>query len=675
MNSVTARRAARNSLRRARDNHTSAASSPSKLSRLRKRSVPPRPHKPQRILDDDDTELPAYQNGSKVHRELSIQQSTPHMSRSTHALKQKQPTSELEGNAHSIRRSARRPAIREVSAAIIVTDSQPNTQRARGKRSSRIPGTQNFQELVHCANSHDVRHQIENLRLAGLDEQISRPYLNWQHRKDIETGIAMIQSNQKLHGKVSRAELSALHGAILHVDFCPEEIDCIISVIGSVTGSTSFSDGTNSKTRIENLIVGREKIIPKLLTALSAARQSPRSKPFQSRTNSAIAAFLQDAAAGLVPTRPEIKRVELSSLPSANPVIPPDSIQSILRQREQWGRRHNPKFCRSFKAQLLNHIEDDMIREAEWTDCAGDIATISWIDDTRFLCGATAHSDEHNMQYNKPGNLLVGSIVGKTLKSVSGHQIVRPIVTEGENSLASMRGTQDPWMYCSVTSTAYSHNNKKCFTGSYDQTVKVWDIADDGSSMSLCGTWIHSGNVNFVVASPIHGLVATAADVREDAVRVYHFDHNDISASPYDVYEASVQRRNSNDTWAYFPATMQWGISPPVSHLLLVGYSPRSFNCHDAEIPDDKLNTGELCLWDSRNGNRVAITSARTQNVFEVAWHPTQPIFAAATSPTGAFEDWVKTQIRIFEQKACGSFSHVKTLDCRALDINEITIM
>ncbi len=226
-----------------------------------------------------------------------------------------------------------------------------------------------------------------------------------------------------------------------------------------------------------------------------------------------------------------------------------------------------------------------------------------------------------------------------------------------------------------MTSTAYSHDNTKCFTGSYDQTVKVWNVVEDRLSMELCGTWEHSGNVNFVVASPHHNLIATAADVCEDAVRVYSFDQSNVSDAPYDIYESSLQDRNSNDTWAYFPSTMQWGKSPSVTHLLLVGYSPRSFHCDDVDIPEDKLNTGELCLWNVADKSRVSITSARTQNVFEVCWHPSQPIFVAATSPTGNFEDWVKTQLRLFAQTPTGSFSHMKTLDCQAIDINEITIM
>jgi hypothetical protein len=110
--------------------------------------------------------------------------------------------------------------------------------------------------------------------------------------------------------------------------------------------------------------------------------------------------------------------------------------------------------------------------------------------------------------------------------------------------------------------------------------------------------------------------------------------------------------------------------------MLLVGYSPRSLTSHEIDIPEDKRNTGELCLWNVDDGSRVSISSARTQNVFEVLWHPTQPIFLAATSPCGAFEpSETKTQIRLFAQNELGTFMHIKALDCPAFDINELTIM
>ncbi len=674
MDSAVARKAATLLLKKVAQNASRKRQGVSKIRKIGAFQQPTVPLEPSvsPILSYDDNENPNAPRRRlivklRIGQPLRLQ-STPDIQSSTHASRQ--PVPERNRSSSAVRRSARHSPPEEIKAAAAVMHHPAQASDPRRKAEA-----QNSQKPIDPAKARDSYHEMENLRLAGLDDRVSRPYLSWEHRNDIERGLALIQTNQNSHAELSEAEVFALQDYVLHVDFCQEEIEYMMPVIESVIGSTAFEDAVLSRQAIGDLIKGRKETIPDIVRALGAARRTPGGTLLRIRTDSAIAAFLHDAAARLSSTQPEIKRIVLSTTSSADSVVPPDSIKSILRQRETWGRRRTPRACRSFKARLLNSVEDDYIRKAEWTDCSGDIATITWIDGNRFFCGATTHSDEHNMQYNKPGNLLVGTAAEKTLKSVPGHQIVRPIVTKGENSLEAMRGTQDPWMYCSVTSTAYSHDNRKCFTGSYDQTVKVWDIAEDGSSMDLCGIWSHSGNVNFVVASPNHGLVATAADVREDAVRVYHFDPSNITASAFSIYEASVQRHNRSDTWAYFPSTMQWGISPSVSHLLLVGYSPRSFNCQDADIPEDRLNSGELCLWDSRDGSRIPITSARTQNVFEVAWHPTQPIFVAATSPAGMFEDWVKTQLRVFEQKACGSFSHVKTLDCPALDINEITIM
>jgi WD40 repeat protein len=673
MDSVVAKKAATLLLKKVeRDasKHNRGSSGIRTRDQLKRPDMPLQPSVPPIRCDNNkNVDLPRRRLVVKLRiKEPERLRSILDIANGAHALRQIQSIPELDANRPSVRRSSRKSGVEET--ATMVTNPPPNALNLQRKMEAR-----NHRKALALAKPGKTRRQLDNLRLAGLDDHTSRPYLSWQDRNDIERGLASFQRNPESSANLSETKIFALQGAILHVDFSQDEIEYIMPVVESVICNTGLLDAVLSRQSIENLMKGREDIIRNIVTALHAARRTSPVKLFRNREESAITAFLHDAAAGLLSTKPEIKRVELRKMSSASSIAPPDFIGSIIRQRETWGRRRNPASCRSFKARLSNAIEDEYIRKAEWTDSSGDIATITWIDGNTFFCGATTHSDEHNMQYNKPGNLMVGNAEEKTLKSVPGHQIVRPIVTKGENALESMRGTQDPWMYCSVTSTAFSHDNRKCFTGSYDQTVKVWDVANDGSLMSLCGIWSHSGNVNFVVASPNHGLVATAADVREDAVRVYHFDPSNITASPFSIYEASVQRHNSSDTWAYFPSTMQWGISPSVAHLLLVGYSPRSFNCHDEDIPEEKLNSGELCLWDSRDGSRIPITSARTQNVFEVCWHPTQPIFVAATSPAGIFEDWVKTQLRVFEQKECGSFSHVKTLDCPAIDINEITIM
>ena len=119
---------------------------------------------------------------------------------------------------------------------------------------------------------------------------------------------------------------------------------------------------------------------------------------------------------------------------------------------------------------------------------------------------------------------------------------------------------------------------------------------------------------------------------------------------------------------------MQWGKAPGVVDFLLVGYSPRSITGNDNDVPELKRNSGEICLWNTSTKDQILVIAAK-QNVFEVMWHPTQPIFLAATSPHGPADlSKTKTQVRIFHQQETGTFSNVKTLDCPAIDINELTV-
>jgi hypothetical protein len=365
-------------------------------------------------------------------------------------------------------------------------------------------------------------------------------------------------------------------------------------------------------------------------------------------------------------------------------------VHSLLLAREISGNRGlgNMRVYRNFNNEFRKCREDALEKRAEWTGCAGDIMTIVWVSNDGFICGTTEHSDSHNQQYNKPGNLALGSCSAVTLRAYPEHRIVRPLVEKGENSTDAMIQSQDPWLFSSVVSSDYDAVHDRAFTSSFDRTVKIWKADQSGASMSLLGEWQHEGNVNFVAASKHEsGMVATAADVAADAIRIYSIDDTDISRSPFKSYSCSRVTDEKGNTvstvkWAYYPATMQWGLAEGVKHLLLVGYSPRSRTDDDNDIPLERRDSGELLLWDGTTGERWQVTSARTQNVFEVLWHPTQPSFIAATSPLGLdLAPSVRTQVRIFtpapEKDGFGvkAFSPIKILDCTAADINELTIM
>lgn len=371
------------------------------------------------------------------------------------------------------------------------------------------------------------------------------------------------------------------------------------------------------------------------------------------------------------------------------PTFPPEAmLGSMLRQRERYGMV--PVRARfgltSYKTLATNALEDSMVRDWRWTSQSSDVVTITWTGDSTFVSGALAHYDVHNMQYNRHGNLVVGSTESRIVKMVDGHRTLRPIVTSEENkenSLPAMRATQDKWRYAPVVSTAYCQLNEYVFTGSFDKTVKVWKVSDDGKQMELKGTWEHDFRVNFVVTSEHHDRVATASEGQINAVRIYQFDDADISRSPYDdhynAHRASTKPGDERmaENWAYHPATMQWGVAPSVAALLLVGYSPRGNSPVEDTVPDTKKNTGELCCWNAITGNKVPINAGHSQNVFEVLWHPTQPIFLVASSPSGTFDTKkTKTQVKLFQLQGTvnESFQCLKTLDCPASDINELTM-
>ena len=517
----------------------------------------------------------------------------------------------------------------------------------------------------------------DQLDLRSLDVGAKRPYLCFADREYTKRALGAISGGQR----------EELIGHVLHVDFSPKELEFVGTILRSMVFDTQKEEPITSAAQITALICDHKLQIPQICSKIKAAARGPPGtdpgqQAFRRRDNDSIYSFLQDALAGRLQSQPQVLRVESRHkhrLPA------PPQISTLLRGRETWGLAP-PRVSQGlhpFQEEFCNYLEDTLTRKSEWTDCCGDISAISWTSDDAFICGATAHSDFHNMQYNKPGNLGVGSCNLDTLRSVPDHRILRPVIgsaENNENSLEAMRQTQDPWLYTSVVSTSHSEFSGFTFTASFDQKVKVWQVSSHGSSINLVGTWEHDGKVNFVVTSKWHEKVATASDVCKNAIRIYDINRADVCGSSYKTYSGDRAQEQAmelerQDTWAYYPATIAWGIAPGVRNIVLVGYSPRSVSGHEMDIPEEKRNSGELCLWDT-DGERIRISSAHLQNVFEVAWHQTQPMFIAATSPCGAHEPSVtKTQVRLFTQNEFGAFLQVKSLDCGASDINELTIM
>ncbi|KAL7950921.1 hypothetical protein V8C42DRAFT_307933 [Trichoderma barbatum] len=511
----------------------------------------------------------------------------------------------------------------------------------------------------------------------GLEQ---RPYQSALDRKLIAKGA------EGLYGELKK-ELNS--PVVYHVDFTSDEIRQIVACFSKYLPMDSPAT-------------------PESLTRLCQQFNVPSfvntSLPY--RTVEDVRNYCSDLLAGtaMPPSRARILSLDPSTHGSRlqQEKRRASRLASLLLARETEGNRGfgSMRQYENFQIEFRKAHEDGLTLVAEYTNCAGDIATTTWVPDNNVLCGTTVHSDSHNQQYNKPGNLLLCSTKLGQLKAFPDHRIPRPLVEKGENSTMAMRQSQDPWLYSSVVCSDYDSVLGLAYTSSFDKTVKVWKVDNSGSTMTALATWYFGGNVNFVVAAKDgSGRVAAAADVPTEAIRVYTVSLKDIANSSYVSFSCTRTDADGSDKWAYYPATMQWGRDPTSRHLLAVGYSPRSCSGDDHDIPEDKQNSGEITIWDAVQGQRVPVTTATTANFFEVAWHPTMPRFVAATSPSQLkVAPGVRTQIHLFRKqkgspklddpskqdgsprqdgppKQDGGFSEYHNLDCYASDINELTFM
>ena len=513
------------------------------------------------------------------------------------------------------------------------------------------------------------RPPVRNPRRRSTSSKYENPWFQLKHhpyraareREQIRRGAAKLQ----------RAHADELRQPVVyHVDFTPDEVARVVEQVNQL-----LPDKDKAPLVLDGLVGLVKRDLP-----IAAIVEDN----VQGRTTEDVRRFCSDLLAGKA-AAPGSGRV-LSLGQDKEPEHPQDKsaarMASLLLAREMEG---NAGFGRTrqyvnFQNEFRKTREDGLDLIAEFTNCAGDIETLSWVSDDNLVCGTTAHSDSHNQQYNKPGNLLLCSTIQGTLRAFPHHRIPRPVVEKGENSTEAMRRSQDPWLYSSVVSSDYDPVHRRAYTSSFDRTVKVWKVDDEGNFLELLATWQHEGNVNFVAAAKDgSGRVASATDVPTQAVRIYTVNPDDIQGSRYEAFSCSRTDASETDKWAYYPATMQWGKAPLTQHLLAVGYSPRSVRGDDSEIPEDKRDSGEITLWDADAGYRVPIMTASTANVFEITWHPTLQRFICATSPCGLnMKHGTRTQIHLFERdrdRIESAYCEYQSLDCVALDINELTFM
>ncbi|KJK81616.1 hypothetical protein H634G_02876, partial [Metarhizium anisopliae BRIP 53293] len=298
-----------------------------------------------------------------------------------------------------------------------------------------------------------VPKSSDGLPTASTWSQLQRrPYLHYSARQDITLGV-----NRPVNVARHRVQLPAVY----HADFSSLEIAEIMKIVGQHLSQHI----PRTREGLEQIL--RHYDVPRII-----------GDSISGRTQQDIYNLCSDLCAGKAnqPDNSRVLSLEEVSLERRARSRRANRLPALLLAREMEGNIGFGRMRRyeNFQNEFQKCHEDGLSLVAEFTNCAGDISAMSWVPDGNIICGTTAHSDAHNQQYNKPGNLLLCSTERGTLRAFPDHRISRPVVEKGENSTEAMRQSQDPWLYSSVVSTDYDEMNGRAFTSSFDKTVKVW---------------------------------------------------------------------------------------------------------------------------------------------------------------------------------------------------------
>jgi WD40 repeat protein len=298
---------------------------------------------------------------------------------------------------------------------------------------------------------------------------------------------------------------------------------------------------------------------------------------------------------------------------------------------------------------LHSRIIPDLKPHKSWKGASNDVIVSTWSPDgSRFAAGATTQCDEHNMEYNRGNNLILGNLATNSLKELPDHWVPRPAGRSNQNVV-------DSRLYMSVTALQWFED--LLFSASYDNTVKLWDATNHANAHCVKSLH-HSSKVQVMARSTSNqNILATGSK----SIGLWNID--DASYSPLDItrpYKKDVEMT---------PTSLVWGGLPATNKILLAGLSEKE--SHDYDLP----HGGLLAMWFMHEASMVPVhLTPNSQNVFDIKWHPSLPVFATANSlgphKNPASKD-ARSVVRTYQPLVMKSRS--MEFDCPALDINDIT--
>lgn len=251
-----------------------------------------------------------------------------------------------------------------------------------------------------------------------------------------------------------------------------------------------------------------------------------------------------------------------------------------------------------------------------------------------------------NDMYNRPGNLMHGSLDTLKIRMLGEHRVPRP--------KASTQAVLDPYLYSTVPSVKFSRGGNLMFSGSYDNTVKVWRALD---GVFLDSIDLGSG-VQTIATSPIyHNLLASGC--KNGKVAVLSLDEGGIIMDKPLLFRP--QRERIETTFVAFCN----GYKP---NWLIAGYDTTR---------EDRKN-GDLSIFDIKAQKLVSKPVYGNHRQFDMFFDERTSLFATASiagKSNGAGRN-MNTCIRIYniDGDVSNKLGMLLDFDSPQVDINRVTM-
>ncbi|KAH6642781.1 Rik1-associated factor 1 [Boeremia exigua] len=461
-------------------------------------------------------------------------------------------------------------------------------------------------------------------------------------------------------------------GTVLHVDFSSAELEIVEKIVADLIRPSGRQIRHNTYQRHLRAAL-RNASSPKLqMLAYEIGRH------LRARDSQSIAAFLEDAATGMVSDKPRVQRLALIRKSTRLSSIQDNpSVSSIVRSRELglrakrgWQTASTPLTYR-----LKNQLIDTMGPESTWTGASSDIHTVAWSPNGQyFAAGAVAVTDSDSMQYNRPNVLMYGDTVNGHIHELGEHCEARPRTEAGANSTHAMYVSQDPKLYTTVSSVAFSPSGDLMYSAGYDKTVCIWSVTGGSRQPQMARQLQHCAPVDVLAVNPrFDGIFATATrGTVENSIKLVFFDEDTVHEESWehDVTDFASAKALSRPDLNMSATALKFD---PTGTLLLAGFGA---NMRE----DNHMHTsGDICLWDV-NTQAALVVHGSSRNVFDVTFNPTpryQGLFAVGCVANGHVNRGTRSVVRFYSRSVQVSKDDVKftcplELECKAFDMNDI---